>query len=608
MRRFTASVPGILGNTAGGGGGGDPGFNTGLRRLHVSPTSAAPLDGSTPDATFTTIQAGLDALQPGDVMTIADGRYKEVLTITNKAGTAALPIWIVAENRGQARVVNTLNLTEAGLITWTNTGSGVYSISGTRPYMGYHINNGDFLFYHKSRADLLAASLPVDTGSANKPAYGFAFEPSGGSTAPNATGTIFVKLRNSQDPNGQNIKLTDTFRRTLLTMSNADNVIIDGLSFEGSGDVSAVVVNADCANPVLRNCNFVLSRHGVNMLANNGLLFRCQYHYEGLDTWADEVIALNGTGSIAKIFDLVKDYFIGTIVGSSAGNALMEGSLEFNFSGPVSTGLIIDECLMTNCFDGSRLGEFDFSTIRNSVFLQCFDDGVSLDSPPGKDSKGNRVHDCLFKDCFRYTSHQSNDINAVGTTNGQFIYRNVFIHDKASFFHNTFFCLKTLESSLANLDAFYYHNTFILRGGASINYFLWYDFSNGTANQIERFFNNIIMAVNGLDTGSGPDPNNRENNILVRPTSSTVFQGTNGVFAGTAEADMDLDANLVPLPGSPAENAGRSLPAGLIDSNPDNTDCGAFPVGSTPGPDWPRPSTLGSFVTTLPDNWTSPGA
>ncbi|MGI9436051.1 MAG: hypothetical protein ACR2Q4_14690, partial [Geminicoccaceae bacterium] len=75
-------------------------------------------------------------------------------------------------------------------------------------------------------------------------------------------------------------------------------------------------------------------------------------------------------------------------------------------------------------------------------------------------------------------------------------------------------------------------------------------------------------------------------------------------------ADMDLDVNLVPLPGSPAENAGRSLPGGFPDSNTApgaNDDSGAFPVGSTPGADWPRTQSQNAWVTTLPANWTSPG-
>jgi hypothetical protein len=582
------------------------GFQTGLRRLHVSASGASPLDGAPADVIFRTIQEAVDAARPGDVVTVAAGLYRERPAIHDKLGTSEAPIWIVAEQRGAVIISDTWQEAEEGKVAWTHEGDGVYAAPCfSRPYIGEHA--GDFLMAYLSKEDLTADTIEAYSAIARenrvikKPPYGFAFVPT--------ENRLYVRLRDGADPNGQSIRFTKKLARPTITAERCHHLILDGFIIEGAGNIQAVLFDDDSMDVTVRNCVFRLARHGVRCPPNT-ILDTCTYHYVGFDRWSRDLYALDGTENHG-VFVLVKAYYHAKAVGAGKrGNALLEGSLDFgrNFA-PTSTNLLIDNCLIGPCFDGSRIGEFNNSRIRNTVFVECRDDGFQNEGPKkGIRAKNNRIHDCRFINCFHDTSHQN---RAVGNA---FIYRNLIEWNDAALAIPDNYSIKMIRTS-KEANIYYYHNTWIIDYGRHVEGRLrvWADFGGkkSNANMIEMFANNIVVIPQGLSDGPGPNPVIIASNAVVGSSArDTDFLTANGgIYAGPRVADMGLDADHSLLPNSPARHIGLSLPKDLPDSRtgPDaNKDAGAFPFGEKPGSNWPRPATL-VFNEDLPSRWPSPG-
>ena len=602
--QYDTAVDNIAITSVGGTLPGSLGYNTGLRRVFVATTGSNANDGLSASTPLRTIQAALNIAQPGDVISVADGVYREKLGLSNFAGTTDLPLWIVAENRGQVRISNLFQEADEGTAIWTLVSDDVYRTTRTnRPYIGSA--NGEFLMAFKTEADLRAASItaPSDiAGGANvtvtKPDYGFAYD--------DASDTIFVRLKDRSDPNGQSVKLTADFAAAVFNLDNADNVIIDGFVVEGSGSTSAIDFDVNCANPTVRNCQFTYCRHGVRAPSNT-IIEYCTYQYVGLSQWARDLFALDGLADNG-VFVLVKGYYNGTTVGGNAGDALLEGSLDFalNFA-TAPTNNLIDNCVMGPAFDGSRLGESIQSTCQNSIFFECFDDGLNFDGATNHPSDGNEVHDCRFIDCFRDISFQESTLNGDG-----FVYRNLFERTDPDVALRGA-SLKTLQTP-ATWESFIYHNTWIADYDPPLGLSLqiWDGFGGSTADRISNFYNNIVIFDGDNLAVPTTVPQSIERNAAVGTSSGNVstFTPNGGVFAGTAIADMQLNADRSLQAGSPAVGIGRSLVAGNPDSRVAagaNDDAGAFPLGETPGLNWPRPLAL-TFTNALPGRWTSPGA
>lgn len=247
--------------------------------------------------------------------------------------------------------------------------------------------------------------------------------------------------------------------------------------------------------------------------------------------------------------------------------------------------------------------------VHDNVFFFCRDDAYQAENDRfavGADDIN--VHDNLFFNCFNDSSHQNNNINGTHRH-----YRNVHLWDDTDFDLPDSNVHKMI-STPATCDVFIYHNTYILDYGASVggDLRLWADFSTATADRIINFFNNVIVIPRDLSDGSGPNPEAITNNAVVGPSSgvASFLTGGGGVFAGTATADMDLNADFSLQGSSLAVGIGRSLPGGLPDSRVGagvNDDAGAFPLGETPGPDWPRSKNV-TFSDSTPPRWTNPGA
>ncbi|MCH6256118.1 hypothetical protein MLD52_06130 [Puniceicoccaceae bacterium K14] len=536
-----------------------------------------------------TVQRGLDLLKSNKarVLTVAPGTYYETLKLEDY-GSSSERVWIKAETPGTVSISNMWEAAERGNVYWIDDGDGVYYTSRSqRPYMGSY--QGDFLMHYHSKGDLVAdsvtryANIANDRVTVSKPPYGFAFE----------NDRIYLRLRNREDPNGKRIKLTASFSQNILTLVNCQYVYVDGFNIEGAGATRAVELDKSCDHITVRNCNITASRIGIQSPSNTFIEY-CTYGYTGFGEWCREVSDLDGRPANG-VYVIVKGYFTGaSIYGDPPGNALLEGGINgADLINPTPSNVVIDHCVMGPAFDGARLGTGNYSTIRNSVFIECRDDGVQNESSnPLQSATSNRIHDCKFLNCFR-------DISVQGSNNvGDFhAYRNVFIWDDFKLSRPGNHSLKMITTDEASKN-YFYQNTWHIDYGRNIGgtLGLWSDFEGpkSDADKIHNFFNNLIVIPREYNDGPGPDPRQIEHNVVVGTTPKNVeklLQGY-GIFAGSHAADMKLNPDLSLKRSSPARKAGRPLPDNFPDSrsgNDANADAGAFPYQEKPGADWPRP-------------------
>lgn len=566
--------------------------NPGFRQVWVSKSGSNSNNGLSEQTAKLTVQAGLDILQPGDVLIIDDGVYYETCIRSNLNGSASSPIWIVAKNRGAVSIVNWWEDAAEGTVSWASTTGGAFRASKSdRPYVGQH--NGDFLFYHKTLADLTAATLSVGGDTITMPGYGIAFDGD----------EVFVKLKGSANPNGQAVFITDNFEDEILRFNGCSFVVVDGLILEGAGETAGISFNSSCSNCEVHNCIIDGSRFGVN--THDGILLTyCEFRMTGMYEWDEQLRADNGQGSDAG-FQLVKNYFTGDIVGGSSSNALLEGGFEVVGGGAPNDSIIIDKCYMHSVFEGSRLGEHTNSTLKNSVMERVLDDGTQIEGQNAQqNASGNEVHDCLFVDCFVSTSHQESTLSGK-----VFVYRNVMVIEDPNARSAYFF--KTILTATA-AEVYIYHNTLINETSFSIeslgtNRWPWYGFSNSTAEEVERFDNNVYIAPGATQPNSGSLPQTRAGNAYASGiTDSTTFPGGSGnVRSGSDRSSMGLNSDFSLTSGSAArgigvtlgnDTSGNPLPDSRTGSAA-NDDAGAFPFGESPGASWPRPRTTTFFST-----------
>lgn len=560
----------------------EPGLDNGLRRIFVSKDGNNSNDGLSAVNAKLTIQAGLDLLQAGDVLTIGSGVYFETPSLTGVAGTVDDNIWIVAERRGEVTISHLWEDAYNGTQVWDDEGGGTWSAVHGDVWSGFH--GGDFLFRYQSQADLEAATLSVNGIVSNpnvitKPQYGFAVE----------GGRIYVKLRDGIDPNGEQIKLTENFSATILDFNNCDNFIVDGLRVEGAGNTPAIEFDGNCANPILRNTVSDLSR-GLVRHSSDALVEWCEYTYSGFEDWMVELLTLDGPANLG-VFDINKNYNVDN------GNTYYEGGMAFGTSG-VDANVEHRFNYIHGVFDGMRAGAFDNLLCHDNTFRGIGDNCIECESFRASDLSANmQIYHNYMERCHDgFISHQSSsDSDATGPCR---VYRNVLIADD-SILSRPAFLLKMINTDLAvnfdNID--YYHNLFKnIRGNnneASPTDFngLWADhFSSFDADEITLFANNVAIFEDGLDSGGGPDPQGIADNCLAAPSDNATYQGGGG-FRVANEAALLLGSNFELLTGSPLIGAGGALSASLPDVETGankNDDIGPFPDGFNPGANWPR--------------------
>lgn len=311
----------ILGPPTGGNGGPsvDDILDTALRVVFVDVSAGNDRNsGLAPNQAKRTIQAGVAAARPGDIVLLKPGTYREIVSVRNKRSSKRLPIWLLAEQPGTVVLSDVWREAESGDVQWRDEGQGVFSAPRRdRPYLGsYSDERGTtrMLFQYDTVRDLRARSLRISsvqgTQNHNKPLYGFASE----------GGRVFVRIESSSgaplNPNGRSVTFTGTFGRPLMSVTNTPYLIVDGIKFEGAGNADALATDAASDHLTVRNCVFELSRRCVKV--DDFLAEWNEYTQPGFVTWAKDLLGRNpeGTGSL---FALAKAHF------SNNGNAFLEG-------------------------------------------------------------------------------------------------------------------------------------------------------------------------------------------------------------------------------------------------------------------------------------------
>ena len=128
-----------------------------LRTRYVAPDGSDTHDGSTPAQAMRTIQHAANLAQPGDLVSVAAGIYRESVSIT-VAGAPGQPIVF----RGTpGAILDGADAAIAGGVSWNDAGNGVWS-HATGFATAHVVSDQGRLFLYSSMADLrtLAAGAP----------------------------------------------------------------------------------------------------------------------------------------------------------------------------------------------------------------------------------------------------------------------------------------------------------------------------------------------------------------------------------------------------------------------------------------------------------------
>ena len=581
-------------------------FNTGNRRLHVHPSGGAPLDGSTPDLTFTTPQAAFAALQGNDVLTVAAGRYPGTLT---KSNVTSGPVWIAAEVPGTVEIDHLWQDARTGDETWSleNSGTGRYSAPHGDVYCGHFVDsegNEHFLPRYKSIANLDATTLTGlsaggSSASRTKPAGGMAF----------SGGRIHIRLPGGVNPNGKNIFITEARSGVVVTFNNCDNFIFDGFEVSGGGTSPAILFDSNCANPTIMNCKTGHSR----FMASSGSNLLCEwntYTLRGFPEWMEEVVTLNNVRQ--AFFHIVKSDTNGLAEG---GNAILEGGM-VKGSGSVQTACEFRFNYIYGVMDGQRLGEFTNSTSHHNIGHKIGDDFIQFeDDVTSNDGDNCRAFFDYLQDIHGPAWSHQNQTVATHT-----VMRNIVVITDPSIYAPQFYIklIRLIDGSTIR----YAHNYIEIRGGtgptAGQTQAVWYPFSTPEAtgketggDAISSWNNNIIMGVGAtFITNSGGSPGTSGGNVSVGNSGVDQYR-VSGVDAGSTEGALQLNADFTPQGGSPVLGVGVALPGGITDDTGLETgagsDAGPWPEGHSPTV---PPRAFGDvfLLSGAPERWTSPGA
>ncbi|MGI9331625.1 MAG: hypothetical protein ACR2RL_00535, partial [Gammaproteobacteria bacterium] len=529
-----------------------------------------------------TIARGARIVRGGDVMVVRPGTYYEKPALRNLGSSAIAPVWIISEFPGEAVISGLWKAAAEGTQSWQSRGNGVYSARHGDAYVGSY--NGAFLFHYNSLSDL---TRPTVNG-VRKPPYGFASDGS----------TFYLRLPGNANPNGRSVELTDSFRQTLVTIENSPYVILDGFHLSGAGNEEAINIDARSHHVTLRNLLITHSRHAA-VLPNDSVVEWSEYSYPHFREFVDDLIELNGESS-QSVFDLVKRYY------SNAGNAYLEGGIA---TSPATESLNAEfrYNYIHDVFDGERLGNFSNSVTHHNVYNYNYDDHIELESwRSTHNSRNLRVHDNLFLNgAGAPLSHQDTSSQMRGP---HYVYRNVVYQTDRRHAHPAYL-IKNRNLARTRPSIYYYHNVLHnvkgTTGWGNINWLYW-DNKDGDP-QFLTLRNNIVLFDSLTDNGHNEDPDS-SHNLLVNDRDNAVVRGRGGKFLGRDAAAVrfndlqNLDFGLQAA--SPAVNAGTPLPNAWPDSRrgvgvPDE---GAFELGETPGPDWPRPRRT-TFTASKPDRW-----
>ncbi len=132
----------------------------GGRTLYVSPAGDDASPGTDPATPLRTIQRGANLAQPGDLVLIRPGIYRESVTIP-RSGTGTQPI--VFRGSAPGTILDGADGSIAAGVSWTGVGSGVYSYTAGFP-TGHVVSDQGRLYRYASLSALQSLSAGAPGG------------------------------------------------------------------------------------------------------------------------------------------------------------------------------------------------------------------------------------------------------------------------------------------------------------------------------------------------------------------------------------------------------------------------------------------------------------
>ena len=561
------------------------------------------------------LKAALSQARGGDLVRIKDGTYFGSFELRNKDSSAARPIWIRADNPGKVVVSNLWRAAFEGRTNWRRVqGSdklfqAALPNGGKGPFMGsYTDDHGTerFLFRYRTKDAITRDRLRVEQNNqpsmnVKNPRFGFAVQGN----------QIFLRLKDGADPRNRPIRLTQDFGRHLLTINRSRHVIVDGIKFEGSGKLDAVICTpkgepSASSQLTLRNCLFEHCRRAL-VPHNEALVEWCEYTYPGFREWMDELQRANDQPG--AIFALVKGHF--NDHPNNPGNAFLEGGWAENLDA-TPTGCVFEFNLTHGVFEGHRLGALVNSRIQFEAADGIGDDWVEFEHHQRRSSKNNRVIACKILNCHGSFISAQDKNNQISGPN--YVSRCIFDSTDETLGHPPF-VIKNQGLKNENYRMEFFNNFVRNPGGRNPGFgsqnFFWWDSTDKHRNPGRlRLRNNLVVFDRGKLTGSGAAQKPKvSRNLLVNDANRQDVTGNGGKFLGQSAQALRRDSHGKLLPGSPAIGAGSN--SGLNGSQfvdvdfggRDFTDAGPFPNGFDPGPNWPRPFRRSFSPDLVPKRW-----
>ncbi len=587
-----------------------PDFNA-LRTIWVDPVHGRDnASGFGEDKAKASLKAALSMARGGDLIRVKDGVFFSRHELRNKNGSKDKPIWIRAENPGKVVITNRWQQAFDRSLDWKPAGDGVFkakSPSGDGPFMGSYVDDHGierFLFKYRTKADITRNPLRIQQNAQpdfdlKNPAYGFS----------KVGDQIFLRLRNGTDPKNSSIRLTKDFGKNLLVVNRSQHVIVDGITFEGSGKADAIICTPQgdpkaSSHLTIRNCIFEHCRRAA-ALHNHAHVEWCEYLYPGFRDWMNGLLRKNDVPG--AIFALCKNHF------NDGGNAFLEGGWAENMQATPSHCLF-EYNFTHDVFEGHRLGAFIDSTIRFEAADGIGDDWVEFEHHKGRSSKNNRIIACKVLNCHAsFISAQDKSGKIAGPN---YVSRCIFDSTDDALCHPPYVIKNQgLKKKSYKLHV---HNCFIRNpGGGNAGFggqnFFWWDSTKKDRNPDRlRLRNNLVVFDRGKLTGGSADRKPVvSNNLLVNDANRRDVTGNGGRFLGRNASALGLAANYKLQLGSPAIGTGSStgltgpafVGADVGFGGGDFRDAGPFPKGFDPGPEWPRPFRRSFSPNPIPERW-----
>jgi len=213
------------------------------RTYYVSAAGGEPGDGSR-QRPFSTIQQAVDRVEPGDVVTVLPGTYREVVTVA-RSGRPRAYITIRAE--GDVFLSGAFAEFEGrGGNRWAPAGGGVF-VTRFPTATGFVAADGERLYHYPNRKEL--QDLP----------HG---EP-GGWFLERGRHMLYVKLADGSDPDEHSMQIGQ--RDHAFVLRGVKHVIVEGfrMGYFGAGPYGRAVVLENSSNCVVRKNTVFSVRTGI---------------------------------------------------------------------------------------------------------------------------------------------------------------------------------------------------------------------------------------------------------------------------------------------------------------------------------------------------------